>query len=83
LALAAAHSWEEDGQPEAGLQEMDRHADTAVIMPWQAGSVTLPWHCCMHLSDRRQFRFEWEDEWSRYFAASCVVLGQSHPQHLN
>lgn len=64
-------------------QEMDRYIDTAVIIPWQAGLVTLPLHCCVHRSDKRQFQFEWEDEWSQDFAASRVILRQSSLQHPN
>lgn len=64
-------------------QEIDRRIDVAVIISWQTGWVTLPLHRCVHISDKRQFQFEWEDEWSRYFAVSRVILGQSSLQNLN
>jgi len=63
-------------------QEINRHDDIAIIIPWQTGWVTLPSHRCVHVSDKRQFWFEWEDEWSWCFAVSNVVLGQNGLQNL-
>lgn len=60
-------------------QEMDRHIDTAIIIPWQPGWVTLPSPRCVHTSDKRQLQFEWEDEWSRCLgrAASRILTNTS------
>lgn len=63
--------------------EIDWHVDITIIILWQTGWVTLPSHRCVHISDKRQFRFEWEDEWSWYFAASHVMLRQRGLQNLN
>lgn len=84
LNVQPSCSWSRMGSKRQVLrQETDRHIATAIIIPWQAGLVALPLHCCLHRSDKRQFQCEWEDEWSWDFAASRVILGQSSLQDPN